>query len=495
VIAIAIVLVLEGLVATALPPLFALAIPASAVALALSLRAPRIVVLVTLAVYLPVAGLLRRATGTYVAKIDPLNLVGPAIAFLCLVFLLRQRGARPRTELNGAVGAMIVLGLVEAAAPVDAVEVVASEAAAMLGAEQVSFLIADLGGDSLIRFVRPAQHDEQPPGAAQRVETVALAGSPYERALVSQLIQVLPDGDRYRLYAPVADRGDALGVFELVVKERPDDTLLAKLVSAAHALAYVVIAGRRHTDLFDSVQRGAPFSLAAEIQHRLLPSAYTCEGKQFTLAGWLEPANHVGGDTFDYSVDRNLLHVSMTDAMGHGVKAAQLATLVVGSLRNSRRAEVGLVEQAKRANDDMTTYADQDQFVTGLLLRVDLYSGHVHVINAGHPQPYRVRGGQVSRLALEADLPFGMREGSTYRVQELQLEAGDRLVVVTDGLLERNAAVSHLDVVSALEKTAALHPREVVHVFKASVLAAADEELIDDASVLCIDWHGSTPPA
>ena len=53
----------------------------------------------------------------------------------------------------------------------------------------------------------------------------------------------------------------------------------------------------------------APFSLAAEIQRRLLPGSYTCETDRFTVAGWLEPANAVGGDTFDYSLNRDTLHL------------------------------------------------------------------------------------------------------------------------------------------------------------------------------------------
>ena len=403
---------------------------------------------------------------------------------------------QPRpTEARAALGAIVpVLGLVEAAAPVDAVEVVAGELATMLGAEQVSFLIADLGGHSLIRFIRPSPRGSQDPDAPQRLEKVAMAGTPYERALVSQEVQVVADGGRYRLFAPVADRGDALGVLELVVEPRPDDALLEEVASAAHALAYVVIASRRHTDLFEAVQRDTPFSLAAEIQRRLLPSAFTCGAEQFTLAGWLEPASRVGGDTFDYSVDRDALHVSMTDAMGHGVKAALLATLALGSLRNSRRADVGLAEQARRANEAMMSHAHPDQFVTGLLLRADLRFGRVIAVNAGHPRPYRLRNGQVSCMALDADIPFGMMAASSYREQELQLEPGDRLVVVTDGFLERNAIAAHFDVVAAVAETAALHPREVVHVFKAAVLAATGAELADDAAVLCIDWHGSDGP-
>lgn len=78
----------------------------------------------------------------------------------------------------------------------------------------------------------------------------------------------------------------------------------------------MLIASRRHTDLFEWAQRDIPFSLAAEIQRRLLPSSYSVEAGAFTLAGWLEPASNVGGDTFDYSIDREYLYASITDAMG-----------------------------------------------------------------------------------------------------------------------------------------------------------------------------------
>jgi len=88
-------------------------------------------------------------------------------------------------------------------------------------------------------------------------------------------------------------------VLDLSLTEVPDEQTLADVALAAHALAYVVIANRRFTDLFAWGQRSVRLSLAAEIQHRLLPGSYTCEAGQFTLAAWLEPARDVGGDTRD----------------------------------------------------------------------------------------------------------------------------------------------------------------------------------------------------
>ena len=82
-----------------------------------------------------------------------------------------------------------------------------------------------------------------------------------------------------------------------------------------------MIANRRHTDLFEWGQRTTPFNLSAEIQRRLLPGRVHLRGRAFTLSGWLEPAASIGGDTFDYSLARDVLHFSVTDAMGHGVAA------------------------------------------------------------------------------------------------------------------------------------------------------------------------------
>lgn len=133
----------------------------------------------------------------------------------------------------------------------------------------------------------------------------------------------------------VAENTPPVNVVEAVAEE-PHADVVSYIAAASHALAYILIASRRHTDVYKWAQRDVEFSLAAEVQRRLLPSAYTVEGGRFTLAGWLEPASDVGGDTFDYSFDREYLYLSITDAMGHGVESALLATLVVGRLRNTR---------------------------------------------------------------------------------------------------------------------------------------------------------------
>jgi hypothetical protein len=245
-----------------------------------------------------------------------------------------------------------MLAAAENAAPVDAVEAVTRALGAALRARSVSFLIADLSGRALVRLAHVPfdgaetgrRHDDE------LATVVPFDGGPGEQALRTQAVQVLARDGGWTILAPVTDRGEAIGLLELVLPVEPGHQMLGEIARTAHALAFVVIANRRHTDLFEWGQRTTPFTLSAEIQRRLLPGAFTCEAGAFTLSGWLEPAASIGGDTFDYSLARDLLHFSVTDAMGHGVASALTATLGVGSLRNTRRGGLSLIEQADAAN-------------------------------------------------------------------------------------------------------------------------------------------------
>jgi len=387
------------------------------------------------------------------------------------------------------VGAL--LEQVEAAAPIDAVEVVATELGRMVDARAVTLLIADFSGRAVVRLTSAELVEGARGHGVEQAETIPLTGTLYERVLRTQRADVEAIGDGARMVVPVTDRGDAIGLLELDLPRYPSSDEILDISSAAHALAYVVIAARRHTDVFEWGQRSTPFALAAEIQRRLLPPAYTCEAGQFTLAGWLEPAASVGGDTFDYTLDRDSLQLSITDAVGHQVSAALVATLLVGALRNSRRKGLDLADQARYANDSLAEHAAPGQFVTGQLLRVDLKTETAVIINAGHTLPLRLRNGQVEEVDLVIEPPFGVVPDKSFTVQKFPLEPGDRIVFLTDGMQERNAA--SFDVAAALAASVDLHPREVVHELGAAVLKATGGDLRDDATMVCLDWYGGPP--
>ena len=101
---------------------------------------------------------------------------------------------------------------------------------------------------------------------------------------------------------------------------------------------------------------------------------------------------------------------------------------------------------------------------------------------------FLVRDGTVQPLALPVDPPFGVLRHGTYRTTDVPLRPDDRLILLTDGMLERGAA--RLDLPARLPGLTGLHPREVVRELGDAILDVAGPTLPDDACMLVLDWHG-----
>lgn len=323
-------------------------------------------------------------------------------------------------------------------------------------------------------------------GAGQSV-----AGSVAGRCYREQRVLLLEEGRRFLL--PVTVREERIGVLDVRTAEGLDAGAQDHLTHVAALVGHIIDGARRYTDHFERIRRRRDLSLAAEIQWELLP-ALAFAHPAFSVAGDLEPAYDIGGDTFDYALEPATLTLSISDGRGHGLRAALLGALATTALRNCRRRNGGVVEQATAASEALMAQFGAEDFVTATLLLVDVPSGAAAVVNAGHLPPFLVRSGTCGEVALDAQAPLGMFAHTLYRAQRLTLLPGDRLVLFTDGITEarpdNGVVFGRSRLADLLVATRSAPPREAARLVTHEVLVHRAGQLTDDATVVVLDWHG-----
>jgi serine phosphatase RsbU (regulator of sigma subunit) len=103
-------------------------------------------------------------------------------------------------------------------------------------------------------------------------------------------------------------------------------------------------------------------------------------------------------------------------------------------MRNARRSAAGIVEQAELASDAIYARYGGHAHVATVLLELDLNRGVMAAVDAGSPRAMIAHGGDVRPVGLEQQLPLGMFHDGRYEIQQFPVEAGDRLLVVSDGV-------------------------------------------------------------
>lgn len=356
-----------------------------------------------------------------------------------------------------------------------------------MGGREVSVLLQDyeqlvlmpLAGKGLVAGA-PEPVGESPAGTAfLRARTVEVAGS-----------------GGTRLFLPLLDGSDQVGVMAVTLDTVDDDDrrLLRRL---AGLVADLIVTKDSYTDTFTLARRRAPMSVAAEIQWTLLPPL-RMSVPQVEVAGILEPAYDVAGDSFDYALNGDLLHVAMIDAMGHGLSAAVMATAAIGAYRHARRSHVELPGIYTYMDEVIAEQFGPEQFVTAQMIRLDIATGHLQWVNAGHPWPLLIRDDEVvGELQGATTLPVGFG-GQQPLVSEGILRPGDRVLCFTDGLVEEHLAGGEefglpqvIDVIAEVGRLR-LEPRAMVRELSHALKRARSGITSDDATILLIEWRGGS---
>ncbi|UUN30805.1 PP2C family protein-serine/threonine phosphatase [Streptomyces sp. FIT100] len=304
-----------------------------------------------------------------------------------------------------------------------------AEEVARIGGRDVSILLQDYAQELLVPLPGRNLHVSQPE---------PVFGSPAGRAFLRAQAVEVPQARDVRIYLPLLDGSDQVGVMAVTMDalDNDDRRLLGRL---AGLVADILATKNAYTDQSFHARRREPMSVSAEIQWSLLPPL-TMSVPQVEVAGILEPAYRVAGDSFDYALNDNILHMAVIDAMGHGLDAAAMATIAIGAYRHARRVFISLPEKYTFMDDAISQQFGPDHFVTAQLMHINITTGELELVNAGHPAPLLIRDGRVVRqLESATTLPVGFG-GEQPRVRQHMLRQGDRVLCYTDGIIEEHVA-------------------------------------------------------
>ena len=181
-------------------------------------------------------------------------------------------------------------------------------------------------------------------------------------------------------------------------------------------------------------------SIATKIQADCLENDFTAFNRltAVNLTAHMKPAKEVGGDFYDvFMIDQDHLCFLIADVSGKGVPAALFMTMAKTHIKNFATVGLPLAEVAVRANNQLCYKNESGMFVTAFICVLDVRSGEVQFVNAGHNCPFvQKQDGAFEMFRAKANLVFGLMEDVPYREQTLTLNPGDSIYLYTDGVTE-----------------------------------------------------------
>jgi sigma-B regulation protein RsbU (phosphoserine phosphatase) len=298
-----------------------------------------------------------------------------------------------------------------------------------------------------------------------------------------------------RLWVPMIDGSERLGVAEVVLHEVPPD--LADLREFCEALVglvgHLLTVKLPYGDTLEQVRRTQPMTAAAELLLASLPPlTFSCH--RLVISAVLEPSYDVGGDAYDYAVDGPLAQFMVLDAMGRGMRAGLACVVAMAAMRTVRRENKGLFAIGRAADAALDEHFADQRFVTAVLGELEMDTGRLRYINAGHPAPLLLRHGRAVRaLTGGRRMPLGLDDGAV-EIAEESLEPGDRLLLYTDGVTDARDKAGELfgtdRLVDLAERSAVdeLPAPETLRRLAHSVMQHQGGLPTDDATIMLVEW-------
>lgn len=244
--------------------------------------------------------------------------------------------------------------------------------------------------------------------------------------------------------------------------------------------------------------------VASHLQADMLPEAEGAfdDRDEFDLAASMTPAKGVGGDFYDFFLlDENRLALVMADVSGKGVPAALFMvvsrTLIRSRLMTVKNEGDELAYMAEEINRSLCDNNKNGMFVTAWIGVLDITTGEVAYINAGHCRPLlRRKNGSCEYDDMLGGLVFAGMEDATYRQGSLRLRQGDTLLLYTDGVTEATSKQQQLygeeRLLRIIADAGSVTPEELLQeLWKDVDEFQKDAAQFDDITMLAVTYHGN----
>lgn len=317
-------------------------------------------------------------------------------------------------------------------------------------AERGFLMLYDAEGHLVFRAARGLDHEtiDQPEFQVSRgiVERVAQEGEPtltsdaQSDEWLRERQSVLSLSLRSVLCVPLQIKGEILGVIYVDNRLqagifRPDDLELLTAIASSAAIA--IENARLYEVAVDKGRMERELQMARELQTGLLV------GRTPVVAGWdfatmWQPAREVSGDFYDFpTLDGKELGIVIADVSDKGMGAALFMALSRSIVRASVTGAVSPAEGIARANRLISADAANGMFVTLFYARLDIASGQMTYVNAGHNPPLFYRASQSDLTALTlTGVSLGIDEALPYEQRSVTLAPGDSVLLYTDGVTD-----------------------------------------------------------
>jgi sigma-B regulation protein RsbU (phosphoserine phosphatase) len=190
------------------------------------------------------------------------------------------------------------------------------------------------------------------------------------------------------------------------------------------------------TNVAEKERLQSEIEIAATIQRNLLPK----EGPQFRgvlFSAHFEPTASIGGDYYDvFNLDKSHLAVAIGDVSGHGLSTGLVMAMVKAAITTLVEEGADEVSLFHRLNDLVYRSTERRAFMTLAFTIFDLGRSTIRHTNAGHLYPYLLREGQPPASIELPSLPLGVRAEIRTRTVEVDLQEGDTIVYLSDGIIE-----------------------------------------------------------